>query len=79
MGNSAKSKTDKKTKSEPSERKIEANQKNAQKSTGPTTEEGKAASRRNGQTHGLCVQVVPVIEGEDLEVYEAERKVISDN
>jgi hypothetical protein len=32
---------------------IEANRRNAQKSTGPRTEEGKAASRFNATTHGL--------------------------
>jgi len=45
-----------------SEKQIEANRKNSQKSTGPITEEGKAASRLNGLTHGLrtrCVDVLP--------------------
>jgi hypothetical protein len=33
---------------------INANRANAQKSTGPRTAEGKAASSRNGLKHGLC-------------------------
>jgi hypothetical protein len=33
---------------------IEANRANAQRSTGPRTEEGKAASSKNATTHGLC-------------------------
>ena len=36
------------------EAQINANRRNAQKSTGPRTAEGKAASSRNGLTHGLC-------------------------
>ncbi|MFZ1683129.1 MAG: hypothetical protein WAU88_03270 [Candidatus Zixiibacteriota bacterium] len=36
-----------------SERQIQANQENAQLSTGPKTEEGKAASSRNATKHGL--------------------------
>ena len=34
-------------------RQAAANRQNAQKSTGPKTEEGKAQSRQNGMTHGL--------------------------
>ncbi len=33
---------------------IDANQLNAQSSTGPTSEEGKQASSQNRTTHGLC-------------------------
>ena len=36
----------------------EANQANAQHSTGPRTEEGKAASSQNARKHGLCAQEV---------------------
>ena len=36
-----------------SERKIEANRENAQSSTGPQTEEGKAKSSQNARQHGL--------------------------
>jgi hypothetical protein len=43
-----------------SEARIEANRRNAQKSTGPKTEEGKKISRANALTHGLCsATVVP--------------------
>src|SRR5687767_10713245 len=36
-----------------SQRKLEANRQNAQKSTGPRTPEGKRKSSPNAQTHGL--------------------------
>ena len=36
---------------------IEANRRNALKSTGPKTEEGKDASRRNALTHGLTAEL----------------------
>src|SRR3974390_3633167 len=39
-------------------RQIEANRRNALKSTGPRTEAGKQASRRNAVRHGLTVETV---------------------
>ena len=49
---------------------IEANRRNALKSTGPKTEAGKRRSRRNGVRHGLTAETV--IEGlEDATDYKA--------
>ncbi len=51
-------------------RQIEANRRNAIRSTGPNTEEGKRRSRRNAIRHGLCAETV--IENiEDIEDYRA--------
>ena len=47
-----------------SEKKLAANRLNAQKSTGPKTDEGKAKSARNATTHGLFCRDV-VVQGED--------------
>ena len=41
-----------------SEARLLANRRNAQKSTGPKTEEGKARSRANALKHGLCASVI---------------------
>src|SRR6266404_1337798 len=59
-------------------RQIEANRRNAIRSTGPNTEEGKRRSRRNAIRHGLCAETV--IENiEDIEDYRAfEAAVIAD-
>jgi hypothetical protein len=59
-------------------RQIEANRRNAIRSTGPSTEEGKRRSRRNAIRHGLCAETV--IENlEDVEDYRAfEAAVIAD-
>jgi hypothetical protein len=49
-------------------RQIAANQRNALRSTGPTTTEGKRRSRRNALRHGLCAETV--VDGiEDTEDY----------
>ncbi len=49
---------------------IEANRRNARKSTGPTTEEGKKRSRRNAVRHGLTAETV-IGALEDAEDYKA--------
>ena len=59
-------------------RQLEANRRNAVKSTGPNTEEGKRRSRRNAVRHGLCAETVIEIV-EDIEDYGAfEAAVIAD-
>ena len=59
-------------------RQIEANRRNALKSTGPTTPEGKERSRCNAVRHGLTAEtVIAVLESsEDYEAFEA--PVLSD-
>ena len=45
---------------------IEANRRNAQKSTGPKTERGRARGRRNAITHGMTARtIMPVLPQED--------------
>lgn len=59
-------------------RQIEANRRNAIRSTGPSTEEGKRRTRRNAVRHGLCAETVIEIV-EDIEDYRAfEAAVIAD-
>jgi hypothetical protein len=59
-------------------RQIEANRRNATRSTGPTTEAGKQRSRRNGVRHGLCAETV-VEMVEDIDDYRGfEAAVIAD-
>jgi len=57
---------------------IEANRRNALKSTGPTTEEGKEHSRCNAVRHGLTAETV-IADLEDADDYQAfEATVIGD-
>jgi hypothetical protein len=59
-------------------RQIEANRRNAHRSTGPNTEEGKRRSRQNAVRHGLCAETVVEIL-EDVEDYRGfEAAVIAD-
>jgi hypothetical protein len=54
-------------------RQIEANRRNARKSTGPKTEAGKEASRRNAVRHGLTAETVigALEDAEDYQAFEA--------
>src|SRR5471030_2206165 len=59
-------------------RQIEANRRNAIRSTGPTTEAGKHRSRRNAIRHGLCAETVVEIV-EDIDDYRGfEAAIIAD-
>ena len=53
-----------------SQKQIAANRRNAAKSTGPKTAEGKQVTRLNALKHGLQAEHV-VIPGEDPEEFEA--------
>jgi hypothetical protein len=50
-----------------SSKKIEANRRNAQRSTGPRTEEGKKRSRLNSLTHGILASALLITDGEIAE------------
>jgi hypothetical protein len=53
-----------------SQKKLEANRLNSQKSTGPKTPEGKERSSQNGLTHGLTSKKYPILPGENEAEYE---------
>ena len=54
-------------------RQIQANRRNALKSTGPSSEEGKQQSRRNAVRHGLTAETVigALEDAEDYKAFEA--------
>jgi hypothetical protein len=57
---------------------IEANRRNARKSTGPRSEEGKQHSRRNAARHGLTAETV-IGTLEDIEDYKGfEAAIVAD-
>jgi hypothetical protein len=59
-------------------RQIEANRRNALRSTGPKTEDGKQRSRQNAVRHGLTAETL-VVALEDIEDYQAfEAAIIAD-
>ena len=58
-----------------SQKQIEANRRNAQKSTGPKTPEGRAAVRFNALRHGLSAETA-VIPGEDPDHFEQLRDAL---
>ena len=51
-----------------SQKQIEANRRNAQKSSGPKTIQGRSISRMNALKHGLLAEQV-VVPGEDFEEF----------
>ncbi len=58
------------------DKQVEANGRNALKSTGPRTEAGKTTSSRNAVRHGLTAEQV-VLEGEDRARFDALRSAIN--
>src|SRR4051794_2090080 len=54
-----------------SEKKLEANRRNAQKSTGPKTDEGKAKTSQNALTHGIFAIQFHILPGENEAEYAA--------
>lgn len=61
------------------QRQIETNREDASKSTGPKTEEGKAASSANALRHGLTAELLVLLPDEDGDAFERLREgVIAD-
>jgi hypothetical protein len=61
-----------------SDKQLEANRRNALRSTGPRTTEGKAQSRRNNLRHGLTGQI-NILPTEDREAHDAFCNELSDS
>ena len=59
-----------------SQKKLDANRRNALKSTGPKTEAGKVVASQNGLTHGLTSRKCPVLPGENIAEYDALRDAL---
>ena len=57
------------------EAQIKANQENAEKSTGPTSIEGKKRSSMNAVTHGILSSVT-ALPGEDQGILDQDRKSV---
>ena len=53
-----------------------ANQQNAQRSTGPTTPEGKAAASRNAATHGLHNADFTLLPHEDAAAFQSAQRAL---
>jgi hypothetical protein len=58
-----------------SERKLQANRANAKRSTGPRTEAGKAASRKNALKHGILSRSIDFPPAIDLDSLTLERSL----
>jgi hypothetical protein len=58
-----------------SERKLQANRDNAKHSTGPRTEAGKAASRKNALKHGILSRSLDLLPAIDLDSLTLKRSV----
>lgn len=56
------------------QRQIEANRENASKSTGPRTEDGKAASSANALRHGLTAELLVLLPDEDGDAFKRLRE-----
>ncbi len=52
-------------------KRVEANRRNAQHSTGPRTAEGKSRTRLNSLKHGMTAKVIVLLDGEDGELFHA--------
>ena len=59
------------------EKQLEANKANAQRSTGPRTEAGKARSRLNSRRHGLSAKML-IIVGENADDFDQLRAELMD-